>query len=99
MRDNRVLADLFTANMSALGMTPEPPDVERLGSSDMGNVSQRLPTIHPSLPICERGVAGHSIEFRDAAVSDWADETTLVAATLVAQTAWDLLAEDRKSVV
>jgi len=34
---------------------------------------------------------GHSIEFRDAAVRPRADRTVLLAATLVAQTALDLL--------
>ncbi len=33
---------------------------------------------------------GHSIRFRDAAATDQANETTLMAATLVAQTAYDL---------
>jgi hypothetical protein len=35
-------------------------------------------------------VPGHSIAFRDAAATPRADETTLLAATLVAQTAVDL---------
>ena len=35
-------------------------------------------------------MAGHSIAFRDAAAEPRADETTLLAATLVAQTAVDL---------
>ena len=34
-----------------------------------------------------------TIAFRDAAISPQADETTLLAATLVAQTAYDLFAD------
>jgi hypothetical protein len=64
---------------------------ELAGSSDMGNVSLAMPAIHPCLAICDAGVAGHSIEFRDAAAQPRADEVTLLAATLVAQTACDLL--------
>ena len=60
------------------------------GSSDMGNVSQLLPTIHPHLAICEADVAGHSIEFRDAAATPRADDTTLLAGILVAETAIEL---------
>jgi hypothetical protein len=56
----------------------------------MANVSWVCPTIHPDLAICDEGVAGHSTAFRDAAVTPRADETTLLAATLVAQTAVDL---------
>ena len=83
--------------------SPEPgtlagiPDDDReptfSGSSDMGNVSQVLPTIHPYLAICDKGVPGHSIEFRDAAASARADEVALQAATITAQTAWDLFAD------
>ena len=53
----------------------------------MANVSWVCPTIHPDLAICDEGVPGHSILFRDAAATPRADETTLLAATLVAQTA------------
>ncbi len=93
MKHNRVLGDLFGANLAAAGLRDEGFDPTQLGSSDMGNVSQVLPTIHPELAICEEGVPGHSPEFRDAAAAPRADETTLLAATLVAQTAYDLFAD------
>lgn len=93
MKDNPVLRERFVANMEAYGLEDNPVDYERLGSSDMGNVSQALPTIHPELAICEEGVPGHSTDFRDAAATPRADETTLLAATLVAQTAYELFAE------
>ena len=59
----------------------------------MANVSWVCPTIHPDIAICDEGVAGHSILFRDAAAMPRADETTLLAATLVAQTAYELFAD------
>jgi metal-dependent amidase/aminoacylase/carboxypeptidase family protein len=93
MKDNHVLQELFRANMVAHGVTEDPYDFTRLGSSDMGNVSQVVPTIHPYLAICDEGVAGHSTIFRDAAVTPRADETTLMAATLVAETAYDLFTD------
>jgi amidohydrolase len=91
MRNNEVLARLWSANLSAAGVADGEPVADLSGSSDMGNVSLVLPAIHPCLAICEEGVAGHSIEFRDAAAMPRADEVTLLAATLVAQTAWQLL--------
>ena len=93
MNDNTVLRDRFVANLAAYGLSDHPVDTVHLGSSDMGNVSQVMPTIHPSIEICERGVPGHSILFRDAAATPWADETTLIAATVVAQTAYELFAD------
>jgi amidohydrolase len=93
MKHNRTLGARFAANMAAYGLPDEEPDRSLLGSSDMGNVSRVVPAIHPYLPICPRDVPGHSIEFRDAAVTPRADETTLLAATLVAQTAYEVLTE------
>ncbi|MGI8534673.1 MAG: M20 family metallopeptidase [Candidatus Limnocylindrales bacterium] len=93
MKDNTALRAAFLANMAAYGITDNDVLPDSLGSSDMGNVSQVLPTIHPMLAICDEGVAGHSIEFRDAAALPRADEVTLIAAALVAQTAFDLYAE------
>jgi metal-dependent amidase/aminoacylase/carboxypeptidase family protein len=93
MKHNRVLGELFAANMASAGVPEGVFDPTQLGSSDMGNVSQQLPAIHPMLAICDEGVAGHSIVFRDAAASARADEVTLTAATLVAQTALDLFAD------
>jgi amidohydrolase len=89
MRNNRPLAERFRANMTAFGIE-DMGDDPNAGSTDMANVSWVCPTIHPDLAICEEGVPGHSIAFRDAAVAPRADETTLLAATLVAQTAVDL---------
>ncbi len=92
MKVNRVLADRWVANAAAYGRPDEGHDPS-YGSTDMGNVSWVVPAIHPDLAIAPEGTAGHSLEFRDAAATPQADETTLLAATLVAQTAWDLLAD------
>jgi amidohydrolase len=93
MRDAGILRDLWRDHATAAGVVDRPVPLDRLGSSDMGDVSWVVPAIHPQLAICDEGVAGHSIEFRDAAASPRAEEVALVAATLVAQTAWDLLAD------
>jgi amidohydrolase len=92
MRNNMVLANRFGANLAAYGVVPG-PQPDNLGSSDMGDVSQVVPTIHPCVAICPAGVPGHSIEFRDAAATPYADEITLLVATVVAQTAYELFAD------
>ena len=92
MKHNEPLAERWVANAAAYGIEDQGPDPTS-GSTDMGNVSWVVPTIHPDLAIAPEGTAGHSIQFRDAAATARADETTLLAATLVAQTAWDLLAD------
>ncbi|HEY2887059.1 MAG TPA: M20 family metallopeptidase [Candidatus Limnocylindrales bacterium] len=92
MRNNMVLANRFGANLSAYGVVPG-PQPDNLGSSDMGDVSHVVPTIHPCVAICPAGVPGHSIEFRDAAATPYADEVTLLVATVIAQTAYELFAD------
>jgi len=92
MRNNGVLAGRFRANMAAYGIDDQGDD-PYAGSTDMANVSWVCPTIHPELAIATEGTPGHSIRFRDAAATPRADETTLLAATLVAQTAYDLFAD------
>ncbi len=92
MRHNRLIGDRYLANLEAYGIREDPP-TPNMGSSDMGNVSLALPTIHPSIAICPPGVPGHSIEFREAARTPRADDVTLIAATVAAQVAYELLAD------
>ena len=93
MNHNRALAERWVANAEAHGILDEGPDPSA-GSTDMANVSWAVPTIHPDLSIAPAGTPGHSILFRDAAATAKADETTLLAATLVAETALDVLLDD-----
>jgi len=92
MKPNATLEARWIANAAAYGIEDQGPDPNS-GSTDMGNVSWVCPTIHPDLAIAPEGTPGHSILFRDAAATPRADETTLLAATLVAQTAYDLFTD------
>ena len=92
MKQNATLEERWVANAAAYGIVDQGPDPNS-GSTDMANVSWICPTIHPELAIADEGTPGHSILFREAAVTPRADETTLLAATLVAQTAYELFAD------
>ncbi len=92
MHRNLTLEARWVANAAAYGIVDQGPDPNS-GSTDMGNVSWVCPTIHPELSIADEGTPAHSILFRDAAATPRADETTLLAATLVAQTAYELYAD------
>jgi len=65
------------------GATPRPLS----GSTDMANVSLRIPSIHPLLGIDARGAVNHQPEFAAAAVSASADRAVLDGATAMARTA------------
>lgn len=67
---------------------------QNLGSSDVGNVSQVIPTIQPTVSISDEYIAGHSEEFKAAAKSDKGLNSIGIAAQLLAETALDLLLDE-----
>lgn len=94
MVQNRILADLYTGNVQTMGITMEEPDPhDPMGSTDMGNVSQVIPSIHPYVAIAPRGVVGHSVEMRDAACSPQGDEGLMLSVKAMAMTVIDLLVQ------
>jgi amidohydrolase len=93
MNSSKVLLDLFAANMKTAGLVEGEPIPDRLGSSDVGNVSQVIPTIQPMVAIAPLGTAIHSRDFADAAVKPLARAGLLAAAKTMAMTTLDLLAE------
>jgi metal-dependent amidase/aminoacylase/carboxypeptidase family protein len=62
-----------------------------MGSTDMGDVSHLIPAIHPYLAIAPETIAGHTLEFKDYAISDAGKLAMLDAAKAIAMTVVDLL--------
>jgi amidohydrolase len=93
LKRNQTLLDLFAANMRTAGLEEGPPVLDRLGSSDVGNVSQVIPTIQPMIGIAPLGTAIHTREFEAAAVQPLARAGLLAAAKTMALTTYDLLAD------
>jgi amidohydrolase len=90
---NPKLMSLFKKNMEALGLDVElATGNERMGSSDIGNVSQVIPAIHPYIAIAPEDIAGHTNEFRKASASPAGHEGLVNGAKAMAMTAVDLLA-------
>src|SRR5439155_692784 len=75
LKRNDTLLDLFRANMQAVG-AQELPAPDRLGSSDIGNVSQVIPAIQPMVQIAPSGTPIHSRAFEAAAVTPLARGAT-----------------------
>ncbi len=79
-------------NMEALGLTVEEPQPGKMGSTDLGNLSQKMPALHPYIAICGKGVAGHSVEMAEATISPLGQDVMIKAAKILALTAYDYLA-------
>lgn len=88
------LGEAFKRNMEALGEKMEYPDpAEQVGSSDIGNISIRIPSIHEYLSIAEEGVRSHSKPFAEAAISARGDEICIKGAKGLAMTALDIFTD------
>lgn len=90
---NLPMSEAFKENMEQLGETMAYADANKLyGSSDIGNVSVKVPIIHDYLRISTRpDVNEHSTAFAEDAVSPRGDEVCIKGAKGLAMTALDLL--------
>jgi amidohydrolase len=83
------LADVFRAEMVRMGRTPVAVEVEAalpLGSTDMGNVTQVMPGIHPIVGIDAEGASIHQPAFARAAAGPSADQAVVEGAIMLART-------------
>lgn len=64
-----------------------------MGSTDMGNVSHVVPSIHPMIKAAPEGVAIHTAEFATHAGGDLGDAAVLDGAIALAHTAVDVWAD------
>jgi amidohydrolase len=93
MKRNDVLLDTFRANWQRLGVAEVEAPKDRFGSSDVGNVSQAIPTIQPLVKIARDGTPIHSRAFEAEAITPLARHGLLVAAKTMAMTTADLLGD------
>ena len=93
LKANSTMAGLFGKNLERIDFPVDPDDGEAgYGSTDCGNVSQAIPTIHPYIRISPDGIPGHSREFAEWAKSPLARVGMIAGAKALALTALDLLA-------
>ncbi|HEY51138.1 MAG TPA: M20 family metallopeptidase [Dehalococcoidia bacterium] len=94
LRNNFTLARMFRKNLQSLGRRVHLVDPRiGIGSSDIGNVSQVIPSIHPLIAIASARTVTHSPQFAETAVSEAGTRGLLDAAKAMAMTAVDLMAE------
>jgi amidohydrolase len=91
-RTDRAALDAYTANATALGRRFAGPDEDvpmRRASTDMGNVSQVVPAIHPYVGVGPTTASNHQPGFAAACVGPGAEAAVVDAATALAWTAID----------
>lgn len=96
VRSNRPLAARYGANLADRERTVWPAGVapsELAASTDLGNVSVRLPAIHPMLAVAPPDAILHTPEFAAWAGSERADVAVVDGAVALARTAADYLGD------
>lgn len=90
--DNETFADLYAGNAARLGREVADPrgDARVVGSTDMGNVSQMVPSIHPMIQVSPPDVAIHTEDFVRFAGGPEGDRAVLDGAKAMAMTVVDL---------
>ena len=96
LKTNWPMAEAYKKNAQALGRDFFP--VEHIppgfaGSTDMGNVSHRVPSIHPMLAVAPPNVIIHNPEFARWAASEQGDAAVIDGAKSLAFTAIDLMCD------
>lgn len=94
LNTNWPLADQFQMHAESLGREFVPYEQALgfgAGSTDMGNVSHRTPSIHPMLAVAPPGVVIHNPEFAKWAGSSEGDKAVIDGAKALALTAADYL--------
>jgi len=99
MKTNWPMAEMYESNAVKLGreffpVKDLPPGYA--GSTDMGNVSHRVPSIHPMMGIAPAGVVIHNPEFTRYAASEKGDQAVIDGAKSLAMTALDLMFDAHK---
>jgi amidohydrolase len=93
VRYDHEISQIYQRNAEAVGreFPPLSPMMARLAAStDMGNVSQVIPSIHPMIGINSLPAANHQPEFTAHCITEIADKAVLDGALAMAWTAIDL---------
>lgn len=93
---NPLMLELYQANSTVLGrrLRTEAENGATGGSTDMGNVSQVVPSIHPMIGIETNGAVNHQREFAAATITDSGDRAIRDGALAMAYTIIDMAEKD-----
>jgi metal-dependent amidase/aminoacylase/carboxypeptidase family protein len=93
MRHDHDLSSLYQRNAEALGRSFADRSDRGAGSTDMGNISLALPSIHPTIGIDALPAVNHQPEFTAKCATAAADQAVFDGAVAMAWTAIDAAAD------
>ena len=97
LKASKPITAAYEANAARLGRQVLAPAFQRFGagaSTDMGNVSHRVPSIHPMIACAPPEVLIHNAEFTRWASSERGDKACIDGAKALAMTAIDVMTDE-----
>ena len=98
IKDSWAIAERYQQNAESLGRNFFPLEkmpTSGAGSTDMGNISHRVPSIHPMIACAPPSVVIHNPEFAKWAASERGDKAVIDGAKSLAMTAIDVLTDKK----
>jgi len=93
--ENMTMNEAYKKYMNEMGVEYTYIDPsEKMGSTDTANVQIKMPAIQPGVQVCDTDVVGHTIEYRDACVTQRAHEAIMKAAKALAATGYELFTDE-----
>jgi amidohydrolase len=94
IKSNPVLAERCELHLGEVGLAPQrSAPWDRVGSTDVGDLSYAAPTLHPEVAIIDEGVSCHTHEFREAADTDRGYDALVRGAEALALTGADVASD------
>lgn len=91
---NKRFDHVFKEVIEDLGESVHEEEKKAFGSTDAGNISQVVPTIHPNIKIGPSDLVGHTVAFRESARSEKGDQALILGAKAIALTILEVLTND-----
>lgn len=95
MKNNGVMIELFKKHLHEVGITEYVEEFSTGGCTDMGNVSQEVPSIHPFMKMVRPDSDGHTLEFLKDVDEPYAIEQMYKIIECMAGVGADILKEPR----
>lgn len=93
---NLTIGETYKKYMEDQGEKVDYPDpYAKIGSSDIGNVTLKMPAIHAYFKITDKSIASHSMNFTNAAITDEAHESALKTSKALSCAGYEILTDEK----
>lgn len=85
IKTNNILANIMRDKLLEVGFEDIVNEPQNLGSSDIGNVSYVVPTVHAMINVTERYIPLHTKEFAENTLTEYAAKNVIKASLAIAK--------------